>query len=91
MIANTFLPSKDAGEECIMYSKRKMGNGKETDEVMRKLTELLFSKCQAGLEKKGKGGFFFWFCRSIVLPMSKKKIFEIRKTKTCFHYGVTLE
>ena len=71
-----------------------MGNGKETDEVMRKLTELLFSKCQAGLEKKGKGGFFFWFCRSIVLPMSKINLkFEKQKDvdEKCFHYGVTLE
>ena len=84
LIANTFLPSKDAGEECIMYSKRKMGNGKETDEVMRKLTELLFSKCQAGLEKKGKGGFFFWFCRSIVIPMSKKKYLKFEKQKDVF-------
>lgn len=74
LIANTFLPSKDAGEECIMYSKRKMGNGKETDEVMRKLTELLFSKCQAGLEKKGKGGFFFGSVDLLYYQCQKKNI-----------------
>lgn len=96
LIANTFLPSKDTGEECIMYSKRKMGNDKETDEVMRKLTELLFSICQAGLEKTRKRRlfFFFWFCRSIVLAMSKINLkFEKQKDvdEKCFHYGVTLE
>ena len=68
-----------------------MGKGKETDEVMRKLTELLFSKCQAGLEKKGKGGFFFLVLSIYCITNVKKKIFEIRKTKRRFHYGVTLE
>ena len=77
-----------------MYSKRKMGNDKETDEVMRKLTDLLFSRCQAGSEKTRKRRlfFFFWFCRSIVMSKINLK-FEKQKDvdEKCFHYGVALE
>ena len=67
-IAIDFMPFKDADEKRVMHSKsdnKEIMVGKETDEIIKELSESLFSGYQKGLEESMKGSDVAFGCANL--------------------------
>ena len=63
---------------------------KKQMKLCENLLNYFFQNVKQAQRKKGKAAFFFGSV-DLLYYQCQKKIFEIRKTKRRFHYGVTLE